>query len=111
MLIAVDYDKTISADPEFFDDFFHLARRHGHKCYVVTMRSKELDWDDEFLRINFDHEIETVFCDGLPKRKYCEEQGLNFDWWFDDWPEGIHLGSVLTPEQLAEWREENVKST
>ena len=38
MLLALDYDKTYTADPAMWDGFIQLAQDHGHEVKIVTMR-------------------------------------------------------------------------
>ena len=38
MLIALDYDKTYTADPALWDNFVDLAQSRGHTVKIVTMR-------------------------------------------------------------------------
>ena len=38
MLLALDYDKTYTADPAMWDDFIQLAQDYGHEVKIVTMR-------------------------------------------------------------------------
>lgn len=38
MLIALDYDKTYTADPGLWDAFLNLAEDRGHTVKIVTMR-------------------------------------------------------------------------
>ena len=38
MLIALDYDKTYTADPELWDRFISDAQSRGHEVKILTMR-------------------------------------------------------------------------
>jgi|688.fasta_scaffold278122_2 hypothetical protein len=38
MQIALDYDKTYTADPELWEKFIGLAQARNHSVCVVTMR-------------------------------------------------------------------------
>ena len=38
MIIALDYDKTYTADPAMWSDFIQLAQDYGHEVKIVTMR-------------------------------------------------------------------------
>jgi hypothetical protein len=89
MLIAIDYDKTYSSDPELWNAFIISARERGHTPCVVTMRH-----DTEMERIP--HEIGTflgyldVFYTGRQgKKKFMENLGLRVDIWIDDTPQFI----------------------
>lgn len=41
MLIALDYDKTYTADPGLWDQFIKLAVDRGHEVRIATMRFPE----------------------------------------------------------------------
>lgn len=101
--IALDYDNTFTADPMFWQYFVEMAKDYGHTVTIVTMRSATIDAiADHVLK---DVPVGLIYCDGNPKRKYCKDNhDTEFDIWIDDHPEGIHLGSAYTPEQLIEWR-------
>ncbi len=38
MLIALDYDKTYTADPGLWDEFIASCASRGHEVNIVTMR-------------------------------------------------------------------------
>lgn len=38
MRIALDYDKTYTADPELWDQFIRDAKSRGHEVFIATMR-------------------------------------------------------------------------
>ena len=106
MKIALDYDGTITADKDFFKDLILLARKYGHKTTIVTMRHAELDPILDAEEFFYNYETPIIYCDGQPKRKVCEEQGVFIDVFMDDMPEGVGNGSSYTLDQLAQWREE-----
>jgi hypothetical protein len=104
--IALDYDNTYTADKKLWNKFIDLVQLMDHEVLIVTMRSKESDWNEELGVLDKDLNLNVIFCDGNPKRKFCEDLGIQIDIWIDDYPEGIHLGTQYTTEQLQEWREE-----
>jgi len=104
--ISLDYDNTYTADKNCMKALIRCLQSCGHKVYCVTLRSKDLDWHDDFEELANKYEVETIFCDGESKRKVTELQGIKIDVWIDDWPEGIPNGSQYTPIQLTEWRKE-----
>ena len=108
-LIGLDYDGTITADPECFKAIIRCFQSCGHRVYCVTMRHEELDWDKDFEELRDKYDVETIFCDGYAKRSVCQDRGLNIDIFIDDWPEGIAIDSIYTPIQLTEWRKEQKK--
>lgn len=104
--IALDYDNTYTADKELWDKFTDMVQLMNHKVFIVTMRSRESDWNDELGVLDKKLSLPVIFCDGRPKRRVCEELGIHVDIWIDDYPEGIHLGTQYSPTQLEEWRAE-----
>lgn len=106
MLIAMDFDETYTADPSCMRAIIRCFQSCGHKVFIVTMRSHEHDWLDEFEFLKKNYDVDTIFCDGKAKKPFCEALGLQFQFWMDDRPEGINADSVFTGAQLAEWRTE-----
>lgn len=104
MLIALDYDLTYTADKAMWHDILHVIRKFGHEVIIVTMRDKELDWHDDFKYLDHNHEIKTVFCNGQSKKEVMDSLGYSVAIWVDDSPEGIHLGSSFSKEELHKWR-------
>lgn len=104
MILAIDYDKTITADPKGMMSVIRCFQSNGHKVVCVTMRHHEFDWCEDFKTLEDKYQVETIFCDGQAKRLVCAERGVFPDWWLDDWPEGIAVGSIYTPIELDEWR-------
>ena len=107
--IALDFDNTYTADNVLWDAFINLAVSLGHKVYIVTMRCPTNDTIPIRLPDNL---CGIFYCNGNPKRSYCNDVfGVEFNIWIDDHPEGIHMGSSFTPEQLEEWRRNGRQST
>lgn len=79
MLIALDYDKTYTADSVFWNMFIALAEKYHHKVICITMRhnSKEekINWN-----------IETHYTGRMAKKKWAEENRIFVDIWIDDKP-------------------------
>lgn len=99
MRIALDYDNTYTLDPRFWNIVIQLAQRSNHEVHIVTMRS---DTADRIEGIDF---LPIHYCDGMPKKAFMKDNhNIEYDVWIDDTPEGIHMGSSFTPEQLEEWR-------
>ena len=102
---ALDYDGTFTEDPDFWLDFIDNARKRGHSVHMVTLRSKEHDFDMIHKYLEEDYQVPIIWCDGRSKREVTEELGIKIDIWIDDMPETISKGSPFTPEQLTHWRE------
>lgn len=105
MNLALDFDNTYTANIPFWRAFIELAQNYGATVAIVTMRSKELDYDSEFNFLKDFYKVETIFCDGEAKKKVCEEAGYDVDIWIDDYPEGVTMGTQYTLAELAKWRE------
>jgi len=79
MIIALDFDKTITADTLLWREFVRLATiGGGHECIVVTGRDKrhEVDFMD----------LPVVYAAGKLKREAAEKAGYEVDIWIDDEP-------------------------
>lgn len=82
MLIALDYDKTYTADPELWDAFIKNAVFRGHKVICITMRR----YPEEQIKSWY---MEIVYTDRKAKKKYAETNGYAVDIWIDDKPAWI----------------------
>lgn len=89
MKIALDYDDTITRDPEFWKNVAIMARNKGHDIRIVTFRYVE--------NLAPVHEFAssiglTIIATGhVGKRAYCADIGWMPDVWIDDSPEFIVL--------------------
>lgn len=104
MKIALDYDKTFTADPGLWRTFVHFAKQFGHEVRIVTYRDPIKDNIDEKV-----HPIKVIYTDGIAKRFYClwfadDKKGWMPDVWIDDRPETAWENSKATPEILENWR-------
>jgi hypothetical protein len=99
MIIALDYDKTYTLAPSFWDDFILMADDYGHMVYIVTARSPTKDTIEDGLP------CEVIYCDGVAKRWALHHfHDIDPDIWIDDKPDNILFNSTATKEQLTEWR-------
>jgi hypothetical protein len=105
MRIALDYDKTYTANVPYWRDFILLSQKYGEEVRIVTMRSEELDYETEFDFLKKYYNVETIFCDGLSKKGVCQALGYDVDIWIDDNPKGILHGTSFSTEELNAWRE------
>jgi len=78
MLIAIDYDKTYTEDPDMWDRVIGLMEQAGHKVVCVTLRYGK----PEGRKPNVPF-INTMMNG---KDKYCKSIGLDVDVWIDDCP-------------------------
>ncbi len=79
MIIALDYDKTYTADPEFWNKFIWLCQQHNHAVVCITMRR----YPEEQIKIPF---VKIIYTDRKAKKKYADENGIAVDIWIDDKP-------------------------
>ena len=81
MLIALDYDKTYTADPALWDDFIQSAKDRGHTVKIVTMRRP-------------DEVIEYAPVDVIYTSRKAKAAVVNADIWIDDSPAWIFQDSI-----------------
>lgn len=95
MIIAIDYDNTLSLKPEMWKKILPIYKEYGFRLYVVTLRyaqdggcwgirvdNSDMDWVLPFVD-------KVIFCCGLQKRPYCTNLGISPAFWIDDLPETI----------------------
>ncbi len=90
MKIALDYDRTYTLDPKFWNGIVHDADMSGHDVRIVTARHKVLD--------NIDHKVPcpVIYCDGVAKKFFCHHVAdWNPDVWIDNKPEDINNNGPL----------------
>lgn len=85
MKIALDYDGTFTADPEFWLKFIALAHEHNHEVLVATMRTpEEKDTLDDRLVALVPQIVPTSRRAKLP---YLAAFGIKPDVWIEDQPQ------------------------
>ena len=94
MLIAIDFDDTLTADVELWRDFIAKAISRGHRVICVTARR---DTDDNRETIDgwmAEHGIElTTYYTSLgSKVDHMDRIGLKVDIWIDDDPRKCAFG-------------------
>jgi hypothetical protein len=82
MRIALDYDKTYTADPPFWDEFVRIALARGHNVSIVTMRRP----DEQILDAP---PIDIVYTSRKAKSSV-----YSADVWVDDSPHWIYQDSA-----------------
>lgn len=95
MLIAVDFDDTFTADPEFWRQVVALGKARGHSFVCVTGRSDRpmlsdptRHWGDE-VREAIGDLMPVVFAGSGWKRDAAAKAGYGVDVWVDDHPEWV----------------------
>jgi hypothetical protein len=84
MKIALDFDNTFTADPEFWVQFVGAARSRGHSVTIVTSRHHTCP-------VTLGG-IDIVYCAFTAKRKHFQA-----DVWIDDSPKHIEHDHVFDP--------------
>jgi hypothetical protein len=102
MKIALDYDKTYTADPDLWDNFLRVAKRLGHEVRIVTIRDERYDRTAPLIEL--EQYTPVVYTRGVAKKWFCTREGWAPDIYIDDAPETILYNSETTPEDLAAWR-------
>lgn len=107
MKIALDYDKTYSADKEFFGILLSVAEAYGHEVYLVTARhaAKDTLSLEQVPQQDRDLLKEIIYCNGVAKRWHLHHNhDLDIDVWVDDRPDNILNNSTASKELLVGWR-------
>lgn len=81
MLIALDYDKTYTADPVLWNDFIQSAQDRGHVVKIVTMRRPD--------EVIIEPPVEVVYTSRKAKATI-----VNADIWIDDSPHWTYQDSL-----------------
>ncbi len=103
MIIALDYDGTVTSEPKGFATFVNTMRSLGHKVYIVTMRYPSECFKDPKL-CQWAHGVDGVVATSRKaKRPVMEALGLKVGVWIDDNPEAVSMDAVqiwgtVTPE-------------
>lgn len=94
MLIAIDFDDTLTKDSEFWRLFVDLAVSRGHRVVCVTAR-RDTEENNETIDDWFHvHGIDIpVYYTALgSKVDHMRQLGLRVDIWVDDDPRRCALG-------------------
>lgn len=90
MKIALDWDETITRNPEFWKKFVRLCRHNNVDVRIVTMRyRREVDSDNEMGDFVFNTGIPVICTDREQKRAALHGNAWYPDIWIDDSPEYI----------------------
>lgn len=85
LIIAIDYDNTITADPALFREYIKMATRRGHTVYIVTARLKTVHPED--LHPWFPIVDGIFWTEHKAKGPFMEAQGIKVDVMIDDCPD------------------------
>ena len=94
MLVAIDYDRTYTRDPELFEIIIKLFKYAGHEPIIVTSRRES---EQVAVKSCF------VYYTGYQaKDQWCKKNGLQVDIWIDDDPRYI-LQSHANCDSSVDW--------
>lgn len=85
MIIGIDFDNTITADPMMWREIIRMMSRRGHTVYVVTGRLKTTHPED--LHAWYGIVEDVFFTEHKAKRPFMEAKGIKVDIMIDDYPE------------------------
>lgn len=104
MRIALDFDKTYSLDPLFWDLFIHLCNANGDDIRGVTARSPVIDRTAAL--VEWESKLPVIYTNGVAKAFHCAHYtgGWVPDVWIDDKVINIVGNSLTSPEDLVIWR-------
>lgn len=78
MIIALDYDKTYTADPELWNEFVKSAVNKGHKVICLTMRYPAEKIENWYVPI--------YYTERKAKLIWAKQNNIRVDIWIDDRP-------------------------
>ena len=85
MIVALDYDKTYTADPDLWDTFILKCIANGHSVICITMRfpsetiPEDLkSWESEGIKI--------YYTSRKAKLVWAKQNNIKVDIWIDDNP-------------------------
>lgn len=97
MTIAIDFDKTWTADPALWRKFYNDCVERGHKVIIATARRIE-HGNEDMDRHGLPAGIPIVFSNHDFKRPCCEREGYMVDIWIDDTPSMIDQPLLINPD-------------
>jgi len=90
LTFALDYHKTYSADPKFWNVFIQLVYLRKDKVLCVSHATDQEEIDDLYKSIGkIIGKDNVILTNGFAKKPYCDEHGIDIDIWIDNRPEHI----------------------
>jgi hypothetical protein len=94
VLIAIDFDDTLTSDSQLWLKFIESAKVLGHRCICITARrqtEENIEDIDEWMTM---HGVSLpVYFTGLASKvEHAKKIGLKVDIWIDDDPKRCALG-------------------
>ena len=97
LTIAIDFDKTWTADPALWSGFAEVASTRGHEVIIVTRRQSISDEERSRSLVSKRLSEEMLYCDYRFKRQAVELAGYNVDIWIDAEPGTIEPQRIPNP--------------
>lgn len=94
MLIAIDFDETLTRDVVLWIAFIDVAKVRGHRCICVSARRdthENIDIIDDWMEKN-GLDIPVYLTSLGSKVDHMERLGIKVDIWIDDDPRRCALG-------------------
>ena len=94
MLIAIDFDETLTADANLWRQFCHIADQLGHRVVCVTARrptEDNIETIEDWMRAH-GVELPVYFSSLGSKVEFMATRGQAVDIWIDDDPRKCALG-------------------
>ena len=85
--VAIDFDDTISANPQLFLEIMELMEKVGWNVIVVTYRQPNCFPED--LQFLVDKGYKVYYTGQINKAGFMKNRGIVPDIWIDDEPETI----------------------
>lgn len=85
---AIDFDDTITADPEVIAALVHAGKKKGHRFYCVTARrsTEENEGIVNEVLDKYDIQMPIIFTNLGSKLQAVADRGIVIDIWMDDSP-------------------------
>ncbi len=83
-IIAIDWDNTFTAQPEFYSSLIHAYLQAGFEPIICTLRGQDHDDINDIYKTLATNKIRVFPTDGQLKRHYMQQKGISVNLWIDD---------------------------
>lgn len=83
-VIAIDYDNTVTADPEFFKQLIDKYRQKNWEPVICTLREGSKEDIDAIRALLYDTDIKIYTSNGHRKQQFLLSLGIKVNLWIDD---------------------------